>query len=314
MLGAGAAMVLGLSACLPVDSLPDGAAGASSAPVTLPAASPSASPEWLPGMPPAATGIGGTAARGAQVALPPTSGVFDYQLGGPSATVGSPARKPTVVVRDASAAPLAGAYSVCYVNGFQTQPGDATFWRARAHLLVKGANGRPLADPDWPDEYILNPTSAAQRAEILRIVGPTLSRCAQRGFKAVELDNLDTFTRFKGVPKAGALELAKAYVRLAHAKGLAVAQKNTPALGAAGKRSIGFDFAIAESCAAYSECGSYRAVYGVHVLQIEYPSELKAQRRSFSQACADRDRSPLTILRDRPLAPAGHPGHLYRSC
>jgi hypothetical protein len=307
--GVGAAMVLLLSACTPGGAPPDGAAGASSAPVTLPAG-PSAAPEWSPGQPAAST----PAASGPEASLPPTTGVFDYQLGGASSRVGTPSRQPTVVVRDASVTPLAGAYSVCYVNGFQTQPGEAAFWRARAHLLVKDSNGRPRVDPVWPDEYILDPTSAAQRAEILRIVGPTLSRCAQRGFRAVELDNLDTFTRIKGVPKTGALELAAAYVRLAHSQGLAVAQKNTPGLGAAGKRSIGFDFAIAESCAAYRECGAYRAVYGAHVLQIEYPGELSAQRRTFAQACADRDRSPLTILRDRPLAPAGQRGHLYRSC
>src|SRR3546814_7797243 len=60
-----------------------------------------------------------------RVLLPPVTGQFDYQLGG-AEDDGDLA----VVVRDASAQPVPGAYNVCYVNGFQTQPDQAATWAA----------------------------------------------------------------------------------------------------------------------------------------------------------------------------------------
>jgi hypothetical protein len=52
------------------------------------------------------------------VVLPPVDVPADYQLGGaypPPAGVG-------VVARDWREQPAAGAYGICYINGFQTQP------------------------------------------------------------------------------------------------------------------------------------------------------------------------------------------------
>lgn len=59
------------------------------------------------------------------VQLPPTQGVFDYQLGDAYDLVqtGSGEHAPDVVVRDATATAPTTGYGICYVNGFQTQPG-----------------------------------------------------------------------------------------------------------------------------------------------------------------------------------------------
>lgn len=234
---------------------------------------------------------------------PPDHGGFDYQLGGASDTAGL-----AVVARDSSDQPLPGAYNICYVNGFQTQPGDAADWVAhRAQALLRDGSGRPVSDPDWPDEYVLDPSTAAQRAVILEAMTPVITGCADRGFDAVEFDNLDTFTRFPAIAKTGAFELAREYLAVAHDHGLAAGQKNAAA-HTAELRGLGFDFAVAEECAAYAECGSYTGVYGRHVLQIEYAPE------SFAEACAAPGRAPLTILRDRDLVPPGAPGHVYRQC
>ena len=70
----------------------------------------------------------------------PTSGAVDYQLGGAY----EPADGVTVVVRDRTDEPLEGAYSICYVNGFQTQPGELSDWPSGL-LLEK--DGEPLIDP-----------------------------------------------------------------------------------------------------------------------------------------------------------------------
>jgi hypothetical protein len=52
--------------------------------------------------------------------------------------------------------------------------------------------------------------------------------------------------------------------------GRSIAQKNTAELGTAG-RALGFDFAIAEECQAYGECGTYMKAYGNEVFEVEYP-------------------------------------------
>lgn len=243
---------------------------------------------------------GTDATASAAVDLPPTSGILDYQLGGAYDEVdtGSGPVTPDVVVRDATATPLSGAYNVCYVNGFQTQPDDADLWLAHEDLLLHDADGVLVVDPDWPDEFVLDPSSAAQREGILDILGPVVTGCADDGFDAVEIDNLDTWTRFAEIDEAGAHALATAYVDLAHDAGLAIAQKNAAEITQVAHDDLGFDFAVTEECAVWDECAAYTGVYGDHVLQVEYPGPLAAEGLTFADACALPDRAPLTVLRD----------------
>lgn len=242
------------------------------------------------------------------VALPPTSGGFDYQLGGAyEADV-------AVVVRDAGAEPLPGAYSICYVNGFQTQPDEADLWLDHPELLLTEAHGDLVADPDWPDEYVLDPSTAAQREGILGLLGPVITGCAESGFDAVEIDNLDTWTRFEAIDEDGARSLATQYVEIAHASGLAIAQKNAVEVAGTAHSELGFDLAVTEECGRYDECAAFTDAYGEHVLQIEYPDSLAEAGMDFADVCADPVRAPLTILRDVELAASGEPGYLYESC
>lgn len=257
-------------------------------------------------------GCSATPDAAAAAPLPPVAGAFDYQLGGAYDLAGA-----AVVVRDATADPPAGAYGVCYVNGFQTQPGAGSDWLAhRPTAVLRDAAGVPVTDPDWPDEYVLDPSTAARRTVILDALRPVIAGCADRGFDAVEIDNLDTFTRFTDadsglVDRAGALDLARSFVALAHDSGLAIGQKNAAESAALGRHDVGFDFAVAEECAAFDECAAYADAYGPHVLQVEYADTLP---RPFAEVCASADRAPLTILRDRALLPAGAEGHVYAQC
>lgn len=252
-----------------------------------------------------------------QVPLPPMDGTFDYQLGGAYDEVDGEdgARVVDVVVRDATAAPLPGAYNVCYVNGFQTQPDEADLWTdERAELLLHDVDGELVVDPDWPDEYVLDPSTAEQREGILEAVGPVVSGCADAGFHAVEIDNLDTWTRFEEIDDAGAYALARDYVDLAHAEGLAIAQKNAAEITQVAHDELGFDFAVTEECGAWAECSAYTDVYGDHVLQVEYPDALDEAGLTFDDVCALDDRAPLTVLRDRDLVAAGEDGYVYGAC
>lgn len=260
---------------------------------------------------------GGSLGEDTSWALPPTTGLLDYQLGGAYDEVdaGSGPVAPDVVARDATAEPLTDAFSICYVNGFQTQPGEEDLWSGeRADLLLHDASGEPVVDPDWPDEHVLDPSTPEQRDGILAVIGPVVTGCADAGFDAVEIDNLDTWTRFDAIDEDGAKALAAAYVDLAHDAGLAIAQKNAAEIATAARDDLGFDFAVTEECAVWDECAAYTDVYGDHVLQIEYPDALADAGMTFDDVCALDDRAPLTILRDRDLVPTGDPGYVYETC
>ena len=215
----------------------------------------------------------------------------DYQLGG----VRPVPDRVGIVVRDRVAAPVPGRYNVCYVNGFQSQPDEARFWRARPGLVLR-EGGRPVADEEW-GEWLLDVRTPAKRERLARIVARWSSGCARDGFDAVELDNLDSFSRSHGLlTRAQALAFARLLVRDAHAAGLAVGQKNLP--GLRGTR-VGFDFAVAEECGRYRECGRYAASYGRRVLAVEY------RARDFRRTCRTRGAAWAVVLRDRDVSPRG---------
>lgn len=233
----------------------------------------------------------------------PADAVPDYQLGGAY----DPPDGVTVVARDSTAEPAPGMYSICYVNGFQTQPGDS--WPEE--LLVRGDDG-PIVDPDWPDEHILDLSTAQNRAAIVARLRPVIEHCADAGFDAVEFDNLDSYTRSGGAfDLEDAVATAISLVGVAHAEGLAAGQKNTPELGARGHDEIGFDFAVVEECDRYQECAVYTAVYGDAVIAIEYADDL---RRPFDEICADPEAPAAVVLRDRDLTAPGDPDYVFERC
>lgn len=225
------------------------------------------------------------------VTPPPGGGDVDYQLGGAS----RPAVRVDVVVRDRNAPPAPGRYNVCYVNGFQTQPDEAAFWRDRWSLVLK-KDGRAVVDEAW-GEWLLDIRTTTKRAALARIVGRWIDGCARDGFDAVEFDNLDSWSRSRGlVTRAQAKAFARTLVARAHARGLAAGQKNWAELDGT---ALGFDFAVAEECGRYGECGDYVASYGRRVLVVEY------RRADFSRACARWGSRLGIVLRDRAVSPGG---------
>jgi hypothetical protein len=194
---------------------------------------------------------------------PPPNGVFDYQLGGAY----KPAANVAIVARDRADSPAAGKYNICYVNAFQTQPGEsATFAKKHPDLLVKGSNGKFVVDPNWPDEYLFDISTAAKRTQLTKIVGGWIDGCAKKGFRAVEADNLDSFLRSKGkLTRTHAVAFATLLTSRAHKAGLAIGQKNGAEFTKIGKEKIGFDFAVTEECQVYKECQAYTDVYGTRV-------------------------------------------------
>lgn len=238
-------------------------------------------------------------------ALPPAGGQPDYQLGGayePAAGVG-------IVGRDRSAEPAPDTYSICYVNGFQTQPGELDTWDADLLLQHDGAT---VFDPDWPDEALLDTSTVERRDRIAAQIIPWIEGCADDGFAAVEFDNLDSYTRSAdALSLEDNLALATLFVDAAHAAGLAAGQKNAAEDATVLHEQAGFDFAVTEECAVYQECAVYTAVYGDHVIDIEYSDELP---RSFAEMCADEESPASMVLRDRDLVTPGDAEYVFETC
>ncbi|KQP79150.1 hypothetical protein ASF37_09810 [Aeromicrobium sp. Leaf289] len=235
----------------------------------------------------------------------PRDAVVDYQLGGAY----RPAADVTVVVRDRTEKPDPTRYSVCYVNAFQTQPGQLGWWKKHHPTLLLKRQGVLVRDPGWPDEVLLDQRTAAKRAAIVSIVSGWFRGCAKAGYDAIEADNLDAWTRSRSLlTRAQTTSTAKGLVRAAHATGLAIAQKNTPEIDG---RALGFDFAVAEECEVYRECGDYTRLYGRGVVEIEYTDNGRA---AYARACRQRAGDHPITLRDRDVVPRGARGHVFQHC
>lgn len=248
------------------------------------------------------TGAGGGAGGGA-LALPPANAGLDYQLGGaypPPAGV-------DIVSRDRNE-PSAGAlYDICYVNGYQSQPDEEAFWLGdHAELVLRDANGDPVIDPDW-DEMLLDVTTPDQREALAAIVGGWIDGCAAAGYEAVEIDNLDTYSRSGGrIEEDDAVAFMQLLSARAHGAGLAIAQKNSAEI--IGRRAeMGTDFAVAEECNVYDECDVYTAAYGDAVLVIEYEAD------AFSTGCAAFPQLSI-VLRDLDLVSPSDGGYVFDGC
>jgi hypothetical protein len=241
------------------------------------------------------------------VTLPPVHGRFSYQIGGAYHPVASV----RIVDRDHAARPDPTAYSICYINAYQAQTGQVAWWR-RNHpgLLLRDASGRLVIDRGW-NEPLFDIATRGRRDALADVVGRWMASCAARGYQAVEPDNLDSYTRsHRLLTAADALAYARLLVARAHRDHLAVAQKNAAELSRRG-RAAGFDFAIAEECQVYTECGYYTSAYGRHVIEIEYTDQPLA---AFTRACALRGAEISIVLRDRDVTPPSDRQHVERWC
>jgi hypothetical protein len=252
--------------------------------------------------------LGGAGGAAAAVTPPPANGGFDYQLGGAY----TPPPGTQIVTRDRTESPVRGLYNVCYVNAFQTQPSELKWWRKHHKSLLLRRGGREVGDPGWPGEVLLDTSTARRRVGIAKVMARWIDGCARKGFQAVEPDNLDTWTRSKGsLRSSGNFALAKRLIAHAHRRGLAIAQKNAAEQTALGRR-LGFDFAVAESCQVYDECGAYTSAYGNHVLEIEYSDE--GGESGFEAACRARGGAISINYRDHDLVTPGDEEYVSRAC
>jgi Glycoside-hydrolase family GH114 len=242
-------------------------------------------------------------ASDAGVRLPPLNAGLDYQLGGaytPPTGVG-------IVSRDRNEKPAVGLYNICYVNGFQAQPDEKDFWlQQHPDLVLRDQAGKPVIDPDW-DEMLLDVSSADKRTRLAQIEADWIAGCAEHGFDAVEVDNLDSYARSGGrIREADAVAFMALLSGHAHDHGLAIAQKNSAEI-VGQRKQMGTDFAVSEECMHYKECDTYVGAYGRNVLIIEYV------RADFDAACKSYPNYAI-VLRDHELVSKGSAGYVYDGC
>ena len=170
----------------------------------------------------------------------------------------------SVVARPARA----GRHVVCYLD-------VGTFERGRPDAAAFPAVGRGQGAAGLARR-------ALARHPPARRAGPILERrldlCAQKGFDAVEPDNVDAYANDSGFPLTAAdqLRFNRFLARAAHARGLSIGLKND--LDQVAALEPEFDWALNEQCFQYPECDRLRPFVraGKAVFVAEYELETAA--------------------------------------
>lgn len=136
-----------------------------------------------------------------------------------------------------------GRRTICYISTGAWEdfrPDAADF---PAPLLGKG-NG-------WEGERWLD---VRRTAELEPLMAKRFDMCRDKGFDAVEPDNMDAYRNDSGFPLTAddQLRFNRLIARLAHDRGLAVGLKND--LDQIPQLVGDYDFAVNEQCAQYDEC------------------------------------------------------------
>jgi hypothetical protein len=136
-----------------------------------------------------------------------------------------------------------GRKVICYVNVGAAEDFRADHSRFPAAVLGAG-NG-------WPGEKWLD----VRRTDVIGpIMASRFDLCRQKGFDAVEPDNVDGYDNDPGFPLTAADQLTynRFIAGLAHDRGLSVGLKND--LEQIPQLLPSFDFAVNEQCFEFAEC------------------------------------------------------------
>jgi hypothetical protein len=188
-------------------------------------------------------------AQPAQRWIPPPSTSWQWQLTELPVDQTVDAAMYDVDLFDTPAAIVASLHArgrkvVCYMSA-----GTWEEWRPDAARFPSSVLGAPL--PEWPGERWLD----IRRLDILRpLIEARLDLCRQKGFDAVEPDNVDAYSNRSGFPLTAADQLRYNVwlAEAAHARGLSVGLKND--LEQAEALAAHFDWALVEQCFEYDEC------------------------------------------------------------
>lgn len=172
-----------------------------------------------------------------------------------------------------------GAHVICYFNA-----GGSESFRDDYESFPHEVQGKPL--DGWPGETWLD---VRELDVLLPIMATRMDDCAEKGFDAVDPDNLDGYTNDTGFPlsRDDALAYQRELITLAHDRSLAIGLKNTMDLIPVLADEI--DFAVNEQCQQYNECDTYEALIALDkpVFNVEYQGTCEGQPDGISTVLAD---------------------------
>ena len=211
-----------------------------------------------------AAGIASAPAEGGWWA-PPQHLTWYWQLQG-TIRIGEPVAAYDVDGFETSAAQVGLLHSegrrvICYVD-----VGTAENFRPDYSQFPKSAMGRSNG---WPGEHWLD----IRRLDVLEpIMAARLQMCREKGFDAVEPDNVEAFSNRSGFPVTASDQLTynEWVATETHSLGMAVLQKNDGEQTA--QLHSYFDGALTEQCNQYGECPLFQEYLdaGQPVLNAEY--------------------------------------------
>lgn len=183
-----------------------------------------------------------------------------------------------------------GTKVICYIN-----VGSYEDWRKDANIFPQEVIGKDYQG--WAGEKWLD----IRRIDLLApIMSARFDECAQKGFDAIEPDNMEVPAGVSGYPitNQDLLRYAIWLADEAHARGLAIGVKNSPEL--ARELVDVYDFAVTEDCFHYGWCEKM-AVFienGKAVFAAEYTDLTD----NFDEACKKSSQLGFsTILKNRNL-------------
>ena len=174
-------------------------------------------------------------------------------------------------------------HAVCYIDA-----GTWENWRPDAGSFPASVLG---ANNGWPGEQWLD-------IRQLSVLGPIMTArfqvCKDKGFDAVEPDNIDAYTNNTSFPLTAQDQLTynKWIAQTVHALGLSVALKND--VDQVGDLLSSFDFVIDEQCFEFSECDQLLPFINANkaVFEVEYnlnPSQFCAQANAMNFNSMEKD-------------------------
>jgi hypothetical protein len=161
----------------------------------------------------------------------------------------------------------AGRKVVCYIDF-----GTWENWRPDAGEFPQSVLG---SQNGWPGERWLD---IRQLTVLQPIMTKRIQLCKQKGFDAVEPDNIDGWENDTGFPITGQQQITYDtwIAKTVHAAGLSVGLKNN--VDQASQLVGYFDWALDEQCYQYQECSSLKPFTNLNkaVFEVEYQGSLSS--------------------------------------
>jgi len=240
-------------------------------------------------------------ARAASYWTPPQQLTWYWQLKGTPSV--EPVQATDMDGFDNSAATVAAFHArgqrvICYID-----VGTWENWRPDASSFPSTVLG---SGNGWPGESWLD---VRQLSVLEPIMAARFQMCQQKGFDAVEPDNMDGYGNSTGFPITAAqqLDYDTWIAQEVHSLGMAVFEKNDP--DQAGQLEPYFDGVIDEQCNQYSGCSSYQPYLRADkpVLNAEYESSLYPSFCSADEAAGIMGAMYATALNGSAYTPCFGP-------